>query len=109
MTQAKPGSLLIEVRGDPSQVEAVRAEISRQAGVGTDVRSLQQRTTIVIKDLDEWSTKEEVTSTLLASHWTDGVLFRVASFRRQYRRNQVVWLRALRRIRKRQLVLDALE
>ncbi|XP_025196607.1 uncharacterized protein LOC112595569 [Melanaphis sacchari] len=89
MRQTNSGGLLIEVRGDPSQVEAVRAEVSRLAGDEIEVRSLQQRTTLEIKDLDEWSTKEEVISSLLASYGTEGEIFKVASLRRQYGGTQV--------------------
>jgi len=89
MRQANSGGLLIEVRGDPSDVEAVRAEVSRLAGDEIEVRSLQQRTTLEIRDLDEWSTKEEVTSSLLASYGTEGEMFRVVSLRRQHGGSQV--------------------
>lgn len=56
MRQAKAGGLLITVRGNSSQVEAVRVEITKTIGDGVGVRSLEQRSLIEIKDLDEWTT-----------------------------------------------------
>lgn len=89
MRQSKSGGLLIEMRGDPSQVELVRAEVSRLAGDEIDVRSLQQRSTLEIRDLDEWRTKEEVASSLIAFYGPDGETFKVVSIRKQHGGTQV--------------------
>jgi len=50
MRQAKAGGLLIEVRGDVSQVEAVRTEIARSAGEDVTVKTLQQNSLLEIRD-----------------------------------------------------------
>lgn len=53
--QAKSGGLLIEIRGDQARFEAVRAEVVRSAGTEVEVHSLQQRATVEVRDLDEWT------------------------------------------------------
>jgi len=60
MRQTKSGDLLIEIKGDPEQVEAVRAEVSRSAGEDIEVRTLQQKALLEIRDLDQWASQEEV-------------------------------------------------
>lgn len=50
--QAKKGSLLIQIRGDANQMEAVRREVSGSAGTEIDVRALQDRSMVEIRDLD---------------------------------------------------------
>lgn len=65
--QARSGGLLIEVRGDEDKVEAIRAEIKRSAGSNTEVRTLSKRITIEIRDIDEWTTKEEVARAVAAT------------------------------------------
>lgn len=82
MRQARSGGFLIEVRGDPAQVEAVRAEISKTAGPG--VKSLQQRHTCEIRDLDEWTTKEEITEAAATCSGMDRESIRVISLRKRY-------------------------
>lgn len=84
MRQAKSGALLIEVRGDPAQVEAVKAEVSRSAGPDVGVKSLQQRGTFEIKDLDEWTTKEEIVDAVATCAGTQGSIIRVISLRKRY-------------------------
>lgn len=42
MRQTKSGSLLIKMKGDQQQIEAIRAEVSRTAGANVEVRSMQQ-------------------------------------------------------------------
>lgn len=58
--QARSGGLLIDVRGNAAEFEAVRAEVSRSASEGINVRALGRRELLEIRDLDEWMTKEEV-------------------------------------------------
>jgi len=80
--QAKSGGLLIEVRGDQARVEAVRAEIAKSAGPTVDVRSLQRKDLIELRDLDEWSTKKEVVGASETASGTDEDAFRVVSLRK---------------------------
>jgi len=67
MRQAKAGGLLIEVRGDQARFDAVRAEISRSAGSKVEVRALQQRAMVEVRDLDQWSTAKEVAAAIAAA------------------------------------------
>jgi len=84
MRQTKSGGLLIEVRGDRVQYEAVKSEIARTAGEEVGVRSLQSRTLLEIKDMDEWTTREEVVSAMAANYKTNGEVFRLVSLRKQF-------------------------
>ncbi|KAE9542319.1 hypothetical protein AGLY_003446 [Aphis glycines] len=67
MRQAKAGGLLIEVRGDVSQVEAIRSEIARSAGEEVTVKTLRQNSLLEIRDLDQWSTAEEIALAVASS------------------------------------------
>lgn len=84
MRQVKSGSLLIEVRGDNKEVEAIRAEIARSAGSDVEVRSLQRRRLVEVRDLDEWTSKEEVSASVATFTGEQEDLFRVISIRKQY-------------------------
>lgn len=66
MRKAKSGGLLIQVRGDSAQIEAVRAEIARSTGLDAGVRTLRPRALLEIRDLDEWTTREEVENSIVA-------------------------------------------
>jgi len=66
MRQTKSGSLLMELRGDQQQIEAVHAEVSKTAGANVEVKSLQQKTMVEIRDLDQWTDGEEVACALVA-------------------------------------------
>lgn len=60
MRQAKTeGGLLLEIRGDSTQVEAVQSEISRTEWADIEVKTLQQKSLLEIRDVDRWSTAEE--------------------------------------------------
>lgn len=58
--QARSGGLLIDVRGYQKQVETVKAEVSRSAGGGVEVKTLGQRNPLEVRDLDEWTSKQEM-------------------------------------------------
>jgi len=60
MRQAKSGGLLIEVRGDHNRIDAIRAEVARTAGTEVEVRALQQRALLEVRDLDQWTSSKEV-------------------------------------------------
>lgn len=67
MRQARSGGLLIEVRGDSAQVEAVRAEVARSAGPEVAVRTMVTRSVIEVRDLDEWTTNAEIVEAVAAA------------------------------------------
>lgn len=67
MRQAKTGGLLFEVRGDVAQVEAVRSEIANSAGEDVVVKLLNQNSLVEIRDLDQWSTKDEVAAAIAST------------------------------------------
>jgi len=84
MRQSKSGGLLIEVRGDQARFDAVRAEISRSAGSEVEVRALQQRVMVEVRDLDQWSTVEEVAVATAAATGISSENFRVFSLRKRF-------------------------
>lgn len=90
MRQAKSGGLLIEVRGDPAQFEAVRAEISRSAGSEVEVRALQQKVMVEVRDLDQWSTAEEVAEAMASVTGVPSEQLKVFSLRKRYGGSQSV-------------------
>jgi len=90
MRQAKAGGLLIKVRGDQAQFEAVRAEISRSAGCEVEVRALQQRVVVEIRDLDQWSTTEEVAEATASATGIPSEQVRVFNLRKRYGGSQSV-------------------
>lgn len=53
LRQAKSGGFLIVVRGDTDQIKAVRAEVSRSVGTEVNMRTVQQRAMLEIRDIDE--------------------------------------------------------
>lgn len=53
MRKTKAGRLLIEVKGNTDEVEAVRAEVSKSTVDDIKVRSLQQKSMLEIRDLDQ--------------------------------------------------------
>lgn len=52
MRHTKSDGLLIEVRGDPARIEKVCAEVTRTAGSEVEVRALQQKALVEVRDLD---------------------------------------------------------
>ncbi|XP_016656063.1 uncharacterized protein LOC107882345 [Acyrthosiphon pisum] len=90
MRQAKSGALLIEVRGDTAQFEAVRAEISRSAGSEVEVRMLQQRVMVEVRDLDQWSTAEEVAEAAASVTGVPSEQLKVFGLRKRYGGSQSV-------------------
>lgn len=84
MRQAKSGGILFEVRGGQDQVEKVRAEISRSVGEKIVVRPLLQKDVLEIRDLDEWTTKEEIAEAIIRDTAAAVNGISVLSLRRQY-------------------------
>lgn len=60
MRQTKAGALLIEINGGADSAEVIRAEMERSLGPGTAVRMAESLSPVEIRDLDGFTTKEEV-------------------------------------------------
>lgn len=84
MRQTKAGGLLIQLKGDQQQIEAIRAEVSRSAGDDVKVRSLHQKTMLEIRDLDQWTDSEEVAGAVTAETGVDQDALKVISVRQRY-------------------------
>lgn len=84
MRQAKTGGLIIEVRGDSSKVEAVRNEISRSAGSEVEVKTLQQKSLLEIRDLDQWTISEEVVDAVATATGVGREAIKVMSVRKRF-------------------------
>jgi len=88
MRQAKSGGLLIEVRGDQGKFKAVRAEISRTAGAEFEVRALQQKVLVEVRDLDQWTTVDEVMEAMATANGSPLESLKVVSLRKRYEGTQ---------------------
>lgn len=84
MRQAKSGGLLIEVRGDQGRLDAVRSEISRSAGPEVEVRAIQQKIKVEVRDLDQWSTSDEVAQATAATTGVPLEQLKVINLRRRF-------------------------
>jgi len=82
--QTKSGGLLIEVRGDDAKVESVRVEIERAAGEKVGVKTLRKRNAIEVRDLDEWTTKDEIADTVRSIAGTDSNAISVVNLRKHF-------------------------
>jgi len=89
MRQAKSGGLLIEVRGDHEKFEAVRAEISRSAGTDFEVRALQQKVLVEVRDLDQWTTGDEVIEAMASATGSPPESLKVVNLRKRYEGTQM--------------------
>ncbi|XP_025203130.1 uncharacterized protein LOC112600177 [Melanaphis sacchari] len=94
MRQAKSGGLLIEVRGNPEEVSAVRAEISRSAGCEVGVRTLQQRELLEVRDLDQWSDGPEVLEAFSSVPGCDPNALKLVSMRKRFGGTQLALVSA---------------
>lgn len=88
MRQTKAGHILLEIKGDAEEVEAVRKEVSKTAGDGAEVRSLQQRMVIEIRDIDQWSTAEEVADAVSVASGSNHAATRVINIRKGFGASQ---------------------
>lgn len=88
MKQTRNGGLLIKVRGDPNQVEVVKAEVARTTGSEVNGRFFQQRKLVEVRDLDEWTHKTEVINAITAFSDIGLDFIIVVNFRSQYGRTQ---------------------
>lgn len=89
MRQARSGGLLIEVRGDAAQVDAIRAEVARSAGSGVAVNALVRKATLEIRDLDQWTSREEVLDAVAAASGVAPDSLKVLSLRARFGATQV--------------------
>jgi len=104
MRQAKSGGLLIEVRGNPEEVSAVRAEIARSAGAEIGVRTLQQRELLEIRDLDQWSDGPEILEAISSASGCDPSSLRLVSMRKRFGGAQLALVSAPKEVTKKILV-----
>lgn len=86
--QARTGGLLFEVRGDAAKVESVRLEIERSAGDKVEVKTLQNRVLVEVRDLMGSATKEEVVAAISVAVGADRELVRVLTLRKQFGESQ---------------------
>ncbi|KAL4097351.1 hypothetical protein QTP88_022144 [Uroleucon formosanum] len=84
MRQTKAGSLLIELKGDQQQIKAVRVEVSRSAGENVEVKSLQQKAMVEIRDLDQLTDGEEVASAVAAEIGVNRDALKVVNVRKRF-------------------------
>lgn len=84
MRDAKASSLLIEVRGGQTRLDAVTAEIARTAGLEVAVRTLQQRALLEIRDLDQWSSSVEVLEEVANATDTGAKTLKAVSLRKRF-------------------------
>lgn len=64
MWRANNGGLLIEVKGGSANLDVILKEMARPAG-DVNVKSLKRRGLIKIKDLNEWTDKEELFTAII--------------------------------------------
>lgn len=84
MRKARNGKLLIEVRGDAAQVEEVRAQVAVSAGPAVAVKTTVRNASLEVRDLDEWTTKEEVLDAVAAASGAALDSIKVASLRAHF-------------------------
>lgn len=89
MRQTKSGGLLIEVRGDQTQIEAVRAEVAKSAGPGNEERTLQQRALVEVRDLDQWTSSNEVLDEVCRTTGAGQEAVKVISLRKRFGDSQM--------------------
>jgi len=88
MRQTKAGHLLLEIKGDAEEVEAIRKEVAKTTGDGAEVRSLQQRMRIEIRDIDQWTTAEEVADAVSVASGSNHADTRVINIRKGFGASQ---------------------
>lgn len=65
MRQTRKGGMLIEIDGDLEEVEAVKAEVTKAAGKEMNVRTVAQKGLMEIRDIADWSVKEDILNALV--------------------------------------------
>lgn len=84
LRKTKGGGLLIKVRGDQAVVDIVKVETVKAAGSDVTVRQLQQRTLIEIRDIDAWSDREDIISSISSERTIHRDAIKVISLRTLY-------------------------
>lgn len=76
------GNLLIEVKGNVSDVDRIREEVFRVAGAEANIRTLTEKAMVEFKDLAMWATKKKVEAAMKEvvgpNEWASVVEFRMA-------------------------------
>jgi len=88
MRQTMSCGMLIEVRGDKSAMDSVRSEVSRVAGDGFNVKLLQQRSLLEIRDIDTWSERGAVADSIAREAKLPIDMVNIVSLRPLYGRSQ---------------------
>lgn len=86
--QARRGGIIIEVRGDGTQVEAVRAEVSKAAGHDAVVNTIYNKIMIEIRDMDEWTQADEIQDAIVKATEFGKEAITVLNVRKQYNGTQ---------------------
>lgn len=89
MRKTRSGGILLEIKGDSSDVEAVRAEVQKSTGGVNVVRTLEQRTMLEIRDLDEWTNEEDVIEAVASATGAGRETLKVISLRKAYGGSQI--------------------
>lgn len=85
MRKARNGGLLLEIRGDDSSVEAIKTEVARTTGEIANVRVLQQKTLVEIRDIDSWSDKADIVESIARDTTIEKDSINIVSLRTAYR------------------------
>ncbi|XP_025200587.1 uncharacterized protein LOC112598376 [Melanaphis sacchari] len=88
MRKTKGGALLLEIRGDQTVVDSVKAEITKAAGDAACVSLLQQKTLVEIRDIDPWSDKDEISDSISHNTGIPRDMVKVVGLRSVYGRSQ---------------------
>lgn len=84
MRQTRKVDMLIEVAGDEKSVSSVRDEIARVAGEGVSVNEISRKGLIEIRDVDSWSSRDEVLLALAEETEVSTELISIISLRKTY-------------------------
>lgn len=84
MRKTKAGRLLLEVKGDSSDVEAVRVKVFNSTGDTNMVRTLEQRTMLEKEDLVEWTKEVEVVDAVAADTGASRDTIKVIGLKKRY-------------------------
>lgn len=64
MRKTRGGALLLEIRGDHTVADTVKLEVARAAGGDADVRVLQQKCLVEVRDIDAWSDRSDISDSI---------------------------------------------
>lgn len=84
MRQTRKGAMLIEINGDATVLDTIKAEITKAAGDGASVRALPQRGLLEILGIACWSEKDDVVQALVRSQEVKPEEINVINIRKTY-------------------------